>query len=159
PAGDVTRSRRTAGWSSPSRTILAAPSTVCAASVKATGRGSPAATPPSESASMTVKTYAGPLPERPVTASMSDSSTLTAVPTEEKIRMATSRCSSVADAPLAMAEAAALTTQAMFGITLITGAPLARWDSMALVDTPAMIEMTSLSLVYTELIDRSASGA
>ena len=56
-------------------TILAEPSTVCAASCWATSLGSPARTPPSASASIMTKMYAGPLPLRPVTALSSFSST------------------------------------------------------------------------------------
>jgi hypothetical protein len=42
--------------------------TVCAAKSVATFRGKPAKTPPSDMASMTWKTYAGPEPLTPVTA-------------------------------------------------------------------------------------------
>ena len=85
PAGDVTWSRSSAGCLPVSSTILAAPKSVCAANSSASLRGSPAATPPSASASMTRKAKAGPLPESPVTASIMDSSRHTAFPAAERI--------------------------------------------------------------------------
>jgi hypothetical protein len=49
PAGVVTASFSSAGWSPVSSTVRAAPSIVCAASNVATSRGKPAFTPPSAS--------------------------------------------------------------------------------------------------------------
>lgn len=51
-----------------SSTIVAAPLTVCAASLRAVARGRPIRTPPSARASISTKMYAGPLPLTPVTA-------------------------------------------------------------------------------------------
>src|SRR5437870_4636257 len=93
PPGDATLSFNRAGCSPVSSTCLAAPSTVCAARVKAVSRGSPTLTPPSAKASMIWNTYAGPLPLRPVTASINRSSTTTTVPTASNSRMARARSS------------------------------------------------------------------
>src|SRR5437867_4138493 len=105
PPGDATLSFNRAGCSPVSSTCLAAPSTVCAASVKAVSRGSPIFTPPSARASMIWNTYAGPLPLRPVTASINRSSTTTTVPTASNNRT-TRACSSTDTAgEIAMADA------------------------------------------------------
>ena len=68
------------------------------ASVSARSRGSPASTPASAIASATRNTYAGPEPDRPVTASSADSLTRTTAPTPNRISSAHWRsCSSAAD--------------------------------------------------------------
>ena len=68
PPGLATWSFSTPGCSPVAWHMAAAPLTVCTASCIATPRGSPARTPPSARASIIMKTYAGPLPLRPVTA-------------------------------------------------------------------------------------------
>ena len=66
--------------------------------------------------------YAGPLPERPVTASICASSRITVVPTESKMRLAAFRSSSVACPPAAIAVAPAPTRAGVFGIVRMTRA-------------------------------------
>ena len=68
PAGVVTASFNSAGWSPVSSTTLAEPFIVCAASNVATSRGRPTLTPASASDSKMMYTNAGPLAESPVTA-------------------------------------------------------------------------------------------
>ena len=105
--------------------------------------GRPFFTPASDNASIKVYTYAGPLPERPVTASSSFSSRGCAVPRRLKISRATATSSAVALAPAATAEAALSTRAGVFGITRTTRAPLVNADSIVSVLTPAMMEMKS----------------
>src|SRR5437588_576454 len=79
--GLVTMSFKRPGCSPVSSWSFAAPYTVCAARRRAVSRPRPTFTPPSARASIMSITYAGPLPERPVTASRSDSSSTTQRPT------------------------------------------------------------------------------
>ena len=130
PPGDVTLSFSRPGCSPVSSAILAAPNTVCAASCRAASRGSPIFTPPSASASMMRKTYAGPLPLRPVTASMSRSSTTTTRPTDSKIARATCSSSAVTCGPQDSAERPACTTDGVFGMHRTTRTPGARRAAM-----------------------------
>jgi hypothetical protein len=88
PPGEVTMSLSSAGCFPVSRSILAAPSKVCAANFKATSLGNPKLTPASARASAKTKTYAGPLPESAVTASINFSGTSTTNPTALKISWA-----------------------------------------------------------------------
>mmetsp|Transcript_74488 Transcript_74488/g.125495 ORF Transcript_74488/g.125495 Transcript_74488/m.125495 type:complete len:207 (-) Transcript_74488:178-798(-) len=120
PPGEVTASFNCPGCLPVSSTIFAAPCTVCAASCVATFRGRPAATPPSDSASMNMYTYAGPLPLSPVTASSSRSSTEYAMPTLSKRLLMTSMSSLVALAPRAKAEAEQPTIHGVLGMTRTT---------------------------------------
>ena len=82
PPGEHTLSFRMAGCVPVSTTILAAPNTVWAAIYWAMALGSPCLTPPSASASMNMKTYAGPLPLSPDTASSRFSLTSKEIPHE-----------------------------------------------------------------------------
>src|SRR5581483_4808767 len=91
PPGDDTMSLSAPGCRPVSDSSVAAPSTVCVASVMAVARSSPIFTPPSASDSITMATYAGPDPDRPVTASMWSSSSTTTLPTAAKISCAVSR--------------------------------------------------------------------
>src|SRR5262245_22500799 len=77
PPGDVTMSLSRPGCSSVSSNSLAEPITVCAARRCALRRESPTLTPASASASRMRKMYAGPEPDRPVTASSRFSSSWT----------------------------------------------------------------------------------
>src|SRR5437660_1856740 len=117
PPGDATLSFNRAGCSPVSSTCLAAPSTVCAARVKAVSRGSPTLTPPSAKASLIWNTYAGPLPLRPVTASINRSSTTTTVPTASNSLTARARTSTETAGESAIADAPARTRQGALGIT------------------------------------------
>src|SRR5439155_7675408 len=91
PPGELTMSLSAPGCRFVSSRSLAAPSTVCVASVIAVTRSSPIFTPPSASDSMTTATYAGPEPDRPVTASISSSSITTTLPTAPTISSTVSR--------------------------------------------------------------------
>src|SRR5207245_2190286 len=107
PPGLVTPSLSMPGCWPLSMSSLALPSTVCAASCMEARRESPTFTPASASASMMRNRYAGPLPDRPVTASSCDSSRTTVSPTESKMVLAVVRSASVASSPSAIAVAAA----------------------------------------------------
>ncbi|MPN47123.1 hypothetical protein SDC9_194723 [bioreactor metagenome] len=109
-----------------SSAIFAAPSTVWAARVSALFLSIPSRTAPSAIASITGKMKAGPLPESPVTASIRDSGTWTAVPTAEKIVRAVFISSEVAFFPGEIPEAASETVAAMFGMTRTTLVPSRR---------------------------------
>ncbi len=78
-----------------------------------------------------------------MTASMSDSSTSTTMPTDSNMCLATERSFSVAYLPGQMAVAASLTTAAMFGIALTTGTLPPSFFSMLEVVTPAATDITS----------------
>lgn len=82
PPGEQTSSLRTSGCFPVSRTILAAPSTDCAASVMASLLGIPFRTPASAIASMNRYTKAGELPASPVMTSIFPSGISTASPTD-----------------------------------------------------------------------------
>ena len=75
PPGDVTAARNESGVSVPSPRSVLAPSRVWRTSAAAVGLGSPTSTPASIIASARRNTYAGPEPERPVTASSCASGT------------------------------------------------------------------------------------
>ena len=84
----------------------------------------------------------GPLPDRPVTASRSASSTTTTVPTASRIRRAHSRSSDDAADPGAMAAAPWPTRAGVLGMARTTGVPAGRPASMASVRTPAAMHST-----------------
>src|SRR5262249_25562191 len=116
PAGVVTESFSSAGWSPVSSTTLAEPFIICAASSVETSRGNPTFTPASASDSRMMYANAGPLAESPVTASMFFSSTTTVRPTASNIARATSRCSGPACAPRQIPVIPQLTVDGLFGI-------------------------------------------
>mmetsp|Transcript_30273 Transcript_30273/g.81370 ORF Transcript_30273/g.81370 Transcript_30273/m.81370 type:complete len:215 (+) Transcript_30273:420-1064(+) len=120
PPGLVTWSLSSPGCLPVSRTMVAAPRTVFAASCVATGRGSPALTPPSLSASMNWNTYAGPEPDRPVTASRSASLTLNAVPRAPSMEPTTAASAGVHDSLGAYAAASSPTRHGVLGMTRTT---------------------------------------
>ena len=91
--------RRPARAASPSRAASGSTSSV------ATSRVSPTSTPASIIASATRKKYAGPEPDKPVTASSAGSPTRTTIPTAPSRRSARSRCSAPACVPPAIADA------------------------------------------------------
>ncbi len=117
-------------------------------------RPSPTLTPPSASASIISITYAGPLPERPVTASSSDSSSTTQRPTASKRARATSTSGAVACAPGAIAVAAASAMAAVLGMARTTRVPAGRRASMASMGTPAAMETTR-----SDSVSAAAMGA
>ena len=119
-------------------------------------RGRPFSTPPSVSASARRNTYAGPEPDRPVTASSIRSGTRTTIPTAPRIRSARSRSASVASVPAAMADAPCRTTAGVFGIARTTGRPGAASSSSAIV-IPAAIESTSACSGSDGAADSSAA--
>mmetsp|Transcript_2947 Transcript_2947/g.7974 ORF Transcript_2947/g.7974 Transcript_2947/m.7974 type:complete len:226 (-) Transcript_2947:78-755(-) len=144
PAGEVTMSFSSPGCLPVSSTILAAPMTVWAASFVATGLGRPDLTPPSDRASIMRKTYAGPLPLRPVTASRKDSSTDMVMPTVANRDLTSSTSDGVTSSLAAIADADSPTRQGVFGMirtTLALGGSKPFKVSMV---TPAAMERTSL---------------
>ena len=88
PAGEQTMAQRSLGLLPDCFTSSTLPSMVPRASLRATSRVRPALTPPRVRPSMNSKTYAGALPERPVTASMRDSATRQVTPMLPKISSA-----------------------------------------------------------------------
>ena len=172
PPGLVTPSLSMPGCWPLSMRSLAEPSTVCAASCSEARRESPTFTPASASASMMRKMYAGPLPERPVTASSCDSSSTTVSPTLSKMVLAVARSASVACSPSAIPVAPAPTVAGVLGMarTIRGGAGFAgdgptpwaeawaagcRRRSMAAMGTPAATLMTSLSCETSGAMERS----
>ena len=89
--------------------------------------------------------YAGPLPDRPVTASSCDSSRTTVSPTESKMVRAVARSASVACSPRARAVAAAATVAGVLGIALTMRIGGCRRRSIAAMGTPAATLTISLS--------------
>ena len=158
PPGLVTWSFSRPGCSPVSSTSLAAPSTVWAARAIATGRDRPTFTPPSASASMAMKTKAGPEPERPVTASRSGSSTMCAEPTAWKRARAWARSSSVAWAPRARALAPSPTSTAVFGMVRTIRTPVPSLRAIFAIEMPAAIEITSLRWSMAGAISSSSAS-
>lgn len=74
PAGDVTELRKMTGCSLVSIAYKVDPKSVWCVNVVAVSRENPMCTPASIIASMSIKTYAGPEPEREVEMSMKPSS-------------------------------------------------------------------------------------
>mmetsp|Transcript_5175 Transcript_5175/g.18563 ORF Transcript_5175/g.18563 Transcript_5175/m.18563 type:complete len:205 (-) Transcript_5175:308-922(-) len=146
PPGDVTPSFNAPGCFPVSMTIFAAPITVLAARSCATPRGSPAKTPPSAMASMTWKTYAGPLPLTPVTAFRRLSFTWWIFPTASNSVLTVSACVWSQYLPADIAAATHFTRQGVFGMTRIIGTPSPAAASMVAIVTPAAMETTSVSL-------------
>src|SRR5574341_735214 len=158
PPGELTMSLSAPGWRPVSRRSFAAPRTVWVASVIAVIRSSPIFTPPSASDSITTATYAGPEPDRPVTASSSSSSSTTTRPTALKISPAMSRSPGSRPSALAIAVTPSRTSAGVFGMTRIRRASLPSAARILAVETPAAIEMTSLRRVTTEAISFSTGS-
>ena len=101
---------------------------------------------------MITKQYAGPLPLKAVTASMSFSSTSTARPTAFKIASAYWTSSFFVKCPLATAAAPSPAMALTFGITLKTRGRLDKAFSITSEGTPATIEINSFDGFTTERI-------
>src|SRR5499425_1145843 len=144
PPGEETMSLSCPGWTPVSRTSRAEPSTVCAARVIAVARSRPIFTPPSASASMAIATYAGPDPERPVTASIALSSSTTTLPTAAKSSWAASRSPGLSPSARAMAVTPSSTRAGVLGMTRMSRAGLPSCSRSFRVATPAAMEMRSL---------------
>src|SRR5690606_21395206 len=157
PPGEVTAARSASGPCSPSASSRAAPRIVWRTRASAVGRGSPASTPASMRASATRKTYAGPEPDRPATASSDDPGTSTTVPTAPRIERAHSASPGPAWAPSDIAAAPSPTSAGVFGIARTTGTPAPAASSSAMSGTPAAIDSTRRS--PTAAAPRSASRA
>src|SRR6185436_3767948 len=147
PPGELTMSLSAPGCSPVSSRSFAAPSTVWVARVIAVARSRPMRTPPSASDSITIATYAGPEPDRPVTASIISSPSTTTRPTAPKISRATSRSPASSPSALAIAVAPSRTRAGVFGITRMRRASLGRRARILSVATPAAIEIRSLPRV------------
>ena len=97
PPGEVTAARRTArGVVAHGEQATPTPRSVWSTRMRAVSAVSPTSTPASIRASASRNTYAGPEPERPVTASRCFSGTRTTTPTAPRTRSASSRSASVA---------------------------------------------------------------
>src|SRR5207244_7068068 len=158
PPGLDTMSLRAPGCRRVSSSSLAAPSTVWVASVIAVMRSSPIFTPPSARDSITRATYAGPEPERPVTASMRDSSRTTTRPTALKISPATSRSPGSRPSALAIAVTPSRTSAGVLGMTRMSRASLPSPARSLGVETPAAIEMRSFRRVTAGAISLRTSS-
>src|SRR6058998_1582576 len=152
PPGELTMSLSAPGCSPVSRRSFAAPSTVWVARVIAVARSRPMRTPPSASDSITIATYAGPEPDRPVTASRSSSPSTTTRPTAPKISRATSRSPGSSPSAFAIAVTPSRTRAGVFGITRMRRESLCRRARILSVATPAAIEIRSLRRVTTGAI-------
>ena len=118
----------------PIRRATATPSTR-----RGPGRARPSC-PASISASATKKTYAGPDPVSPVTASNCDSGARTVMPTEPRIRSAHSRSSSPAPGPAVIADTPLPTSAGVLGIARTTAADGPAAAAIVAVVTPAAID-------------------
>src|SRR5213594_1547367 len=147
PPGEQTISLTAPGWSPVSRSSVAAPRTVWVARVIAVIRSSPIRTPPSASDSITTAMYAGPEPDRPVTASISSSPSTTTRPTALKISPAVSRSPASSPSAFATAVTPSRTRAGVFGITRMRRASLCRSARIFAVETPAAIEIKSFRRV------------
>ena len=155
PLGVVTASFSMAGCSPVSTTIAPAPRTVCAASLSATSRGRPILTPPSASASMTMYRNAGPLADRPVTASMWRSSSTSVWPTAPNICSARARSLVDAREPPASAVMPSRTSAGVFGMARTTGTRAFRCFSMTAVLTDDAAEINSCVVLSSGPTSRS----
>src|SRR5256712_4868290 len=147
PPGEQTMSLTAPGWSPVSRNSVAAPRTVWVARFIAVIRSSPIRTPPSASASITTAMYAGPEPDRPVTASIRSSPSTTTRPTALKISPAVSRSPASRPSAFATAVTPSRTRAGVFGITRMRRASLWRTARIFAVETPAAIEIKSFRRV------------
>ena len=143
PPGEVTASRSSTGCSPDSRSIRALPTAVCTMSSAATARGRPNRMPASIIASTRKKKYAGPLPDRAVTASCCDSGTRTTLPTGLSRSSTTCRCSSPACEPGEIADIASSTKTGVLVMTRTTGVPSGSSSSTSDEVMPAAIDTTS----------------
>ena len=146
PAGEHTASRSASGCSFVLSTISAAPLTVCAASFTATLLGSPMRTPPHAIASMNMYTYAAPLPDTPVTASIRCSLSHTYSPTDPKSASAAARSPLLSSGESHSAVMPQPTKAGVLGITrstcALSGKSLCSCSSVH----PAAIDTTNLPL-------------
>ena len=124
--------------------MRAEPSRVPTTSRRLTSRVSPALTPASIMASATRKTYAGPDPETPVTASSWRSGSRTTVPTDPRMPSAQSRSAAVAALPPDMPATPAPISEGVLGMARTTTSPGWSAASSRAVDSPATIESTRL---------------
>ena len=144
PAGLVISVRRARGDSPVSRTSAAAADKAPAAHLVAVSGSRPPAIPPWVRDSSISRAKAGPLPLTAVTVSRSFSLTSRAVPTEEKIRRASSRSSGVAEGAGAMAVSPFLSRTAVLGIVLIIRRLPPAATSRSDARIPATMDMSSL---------------
>src|SRR5439155_1628404 len=158
PPGELTMSLSAPGCSPVSRRSFAAPSTVWVARGIAVARSRPMRTPPSASYSITIATYAGPEPDRPVTASSSSSPSTTTRPTAPKISRATSRSPGSSPSAFAIAVTPSRTRAGVFGITRMMRESLCRRARILSVATPAAIEIRSLRRVTTGAISAATAS-
>ena len=146
PAGEQTMAQRSLGLLPDCFTSSTLPSMVPRASFKATSRVRPAFTPPRVRPSMNSKTYAGALPESPVTASMRDSATRQVTPMLPKISSAILRVASETPSVARPTEPLP-TVSGKFGITRSTWFFSPRTSRRLLRTTPAMMLMNVFSLL------------
>src|SRR5574344_261761 len=142
PAGEQTIAQSSPGPLPDLRRSSTLPSIVPSVSCIAAARVSPMRTPPRTRPSMNSNTYAGALPESPVTAFISDSWSRTVVPTVENSVSASLRCSSETSS-VAMAIVPLPTVSGRFGITRIFCVSPPSPSVSVLRETPAMMEMKS----------------
>jgi len=113
----------------------------------ASSRERPIFTPASARASTIRNIYAGPLPLKPVMASIKIFSSMkTLLPTESNMALASSMSPLSACLPAAMAVALSFTKAAMLGITRTRRRSFFRHDSMTAMGTPAAMDMMSFVL-------------
>jgi len=152
-------SLRLPAWRPVSKSILADPSIVCAPRRVATSLGSPILTPASARASSITNMYAGPLPLKPVTASIIDSGTSMALPTALKIARALSISSCPAPEPRQTALALSPTRAGVLGITRITATFSPAADSKSPVVSPAAMDISSWPGLNTPAMSRTTGRA
>src|SRR5262249_48036124 len=140
PPGEVTAARNASGPSGDSASNRADPSSVWVASVAAVGRGSPASTPASTSASATRKTYAGPDPDSPAPAPRAPPSPRPPAPPPPSPPSPQAGPPPPAASPGAPAAPPPPTSAGVFGIARTPGAPGASAASSLSIVTPAAID-------------------
>ena len=142
PPGEETMFFMSDGFMPVSSISLAVPSKVCADSLTAVSLLRPIFTPPSASASAKTAANAGPLPLRPVTASISFSScTTSTVPSFVKRSVIDMRSSSVLNLLKYIPKAPSWTTAGLFGITLVIFSSFFNVFCIKDVFTPAAIDI------------------
>src|SRR5579863_2389320 len=159
PPGEVTCLRKAAGASPDSNAIRAAPKAVCNVSCRAASGGRPRPMPASSRSSISRKKYAGPLPERAVTASIRDSSSIhSAVPTASRSAWAVARCALLTRGLAQSAAAPAPSSAGVLGMARTIASPPPSQCSRSGAAMPAAMERTSGLRAWTAAATLSAAG-
>ena len=157
PAGEQTSSFSCPGCFPVSSTILALPSTACAAILMASGRRMPSRTAASAIASISMKIYAGLLPLTAMKPSNNFSSMTAVSPIASKIPCAYAKSAAESVVWRQIAVMPAPTSAGVFGITRSSVAvvPATLLVSMSIVQ-PAAIDTSARSLISPLMLSSSS---